>query len=120
MATAPIAPGENPQQRFTELTEAFVGLPDVAVGTDATRSKHGFGSTALTIHGSIFAMLVDGKLVVKLPRHRVDALVTLGEGERFNAGRPRPLKEWVTIDEAHASSWQPLASEAFQFVAWRG
>lgn len=34
-----------------------------------------FGSTGLKVGGKVFAILVKGKLVVKLPKERVDALV---------------------------------------------
>ena len=40
----------------------------------------GFGSTALRFHNKIFAMLVRGRLVVKLPKAWIDALIAAGEG----------------------------------------
>jgi hypothetical protein len=35
-----------------------------------------FGSAGLKVHGKTFAMLVEGRLVAKLPRHRVEELLT--------------------------------------------
>jgi hypothetical protein len=51
-------------------------------------------------------MLSKGRLVVKLPRQRIDALVATGAGERFDPGHGRLMKEWL-----------PLAREALAFVA---
>ena len=62
-------------------------------------------------------MLVKGKLVVKLPRPRVDALITSGEGERFDPGHGRPMKEWVAVESTSEEEWLSLAREAMEFVA---
>jgi len=80
--------------------------------------KKGFGSSALTIDGRIFATLNhEGKLLVKLPKQRVDALIASGEGERFDSGSGPPMKEWATIEPASRDLWLPLAREALKFVA---
>jgi hypothetical protein len=42
-------------------------------------------------------MLVQGRLVLKLPRERVEALVAGGDGEPFLDGRGRPMREWVAL-----------------------
>jgi uncharacterized protein YndB with AHSA1/START domain len=81
-------------------------------------SRREFGSNGLKVDGRIFAMLVRGALVVKLPRERVDALIQSGHGAPFDAGRGRPMKEWVTLRESE-SSWLDLAKEARRFVGKR-
>jgi hypothetical protein len=69
-------------------------------------------------HHKIFAMLVKGKLVVKLPKHRVDALIASGDGERFDPLHDdRLMKEWVTVAPTSEAKWLPLAREALEFVA---
>ena len=55
--------------------------------------KKGFGSSSLTIGGKMFVMLVRDRLVVKLPRQRVDGLIASGAGERFDPGHDRLVKE---------------------------
>ena len=101
---------DAPGQRFAALAARFVDEPDVTEGT-------GFGkSPGLRTSGKIFAMLMHGRLVVKLPRERVDALVTAGAAEHFNAGRGRPMKEWASVDAAAQEDWHGLAAEAHAFV----
>ena len=57
-----------------------------------------------------------GRFVVRLPERRVDALVLAGEGEHFDAGRGRPMKEWMMVKNISEPTWQRLATEAMQFV----
>ena len=100
----------TPEERYITLVEAFLQYPGVV------QEGKGFGSSALKIGGKIFAMLVRGRLVVKLPRQRVDALIASGHGERFDPGHGRIMKEWLTIDQTAESKWQALATEAMEFV----
>jgi hypothetical protein len=103
----------SPEERFAMVVKALLAHSEVTQS-----EKKGFGSSALTIDGRIFATLNhQGKLLVKLPKQRVDALVASGEGERFDSGRGRLMKEWVTIGAASGDLWLPLAREAMKFVA---
>ena len=78
----------------------------------------GFGSTGqLKVDGRIFAMLVRGQLVLKLPADHVDALVDSGDGERFDAGKGRPMREWLALSPTSHKSWLALAREAMAFVS---
>jgi TfoX/Sxy family transcriptional regulator of competence genes len=80
----------------------------------------GFGSTpGLRVGGKIFAMLARGQLVAKLPKDRVDELVESGVGSRFDAGKGRPMKEWVSVPIRHQRRWTQLAEEALAFVIRR-
>ena len=66
-----------------------------------------------------FLALVDYKgsgLVVKLPRHRVDELVTSGTGQRF-APAGRVFKEWVSIPVRDRALWRALLVEGIEFVS---
>jgi hypothetical protein len=79
----------------------------------------GFGSDALKVNRKIFAMLVDGNLVLKLPRPRVEELVEAGDGAPFDPGHGRAMREWVTVTPAAAAQWILLAEEARAFVTSR-
>jgi hypothetical protein len=62
-------------------------------------------------------MLVDGKLVVKLPRARVQELVADGSGAPFDPGHGRVMREWAAIAPTDTDDWICLAQEARTFVA---
>jgi TfoX/Sxy family transcriptional regulator of competence genes len=98
---------------FAELVEALAGQDGVTIGS----RKRGFGAGALQVDGHIFAMLSDGRLVLKMPRDRVAALVASGDGRPFDAGKGRPMKEWVVLDDPQGTHWLSLAREARAFVA---
>lgn len=104
----------NAEARFAALVEEFAGCPDVELPGKSGRRR--FGSEALKVNGSIFAMFVGGQLVVKLPRDRVDALIGDRTGAAFAAGKGRPMKEWVTVAVVDEETWTNLAHEALVFV----
>jgi len=52
-------------------------------------------SYGLKVNGKIFAMFGRRQFVTKLPKERVDALVSVGDGKRFDPGHDRLTKEWV-------------------------
>jgi hypothetical protein len=90
--------------------KAFASDPRVTFG------GQGFGSRALKLDGRIFAMLSSkGRFVVKLPRNRVVELMRLGQGEYFDTGRDRIMKEWLAVS-GDPASWPGLAREAYRFA----
>ena len=107
----------GPDERFASVVEHLAGRAGVEVPDAARR---GFGSNALKVNGSIFAMVRDGRLVVKLPRHRVEALISAGTGLPFGAGKGRPMKEWVAVVSDDDQTWLSLAGEALEFVGRGG
>jgi len=104
-------PAISPEDRYAALVDEFLGQPGVMQG------GQGFGSTGLKIRGKIFAMLVRGRLVVKLPKARVDALIAAGDGARFDPRNDgRLMKEWLVLAPATEDRWLPLVQEALAFV----
>lgn len=99
---------------FESLCEEYAGRDGVTVPDGGG----GFGSNAIKIDKSIFAMLVSEQLVVKLPAARVAELIAAGKGAPFDAGKGKPMKEWVglTVDDATA---RELVAEAMAFVGKR-
>jgi len=110
-------PPLSPEERFAELVEALLGLKGVTHSSDGSHSKKGFGSSGLKVHGRIFAMVSRGRLVVKIPRQRVEALTASGDGRRFDPGHGRLMKEWLYLEPTSEEEWLPLAKEAMDFVA---
>lgn len=74
-----------------------------------------FGSVGLKVNGKVFAMLVKGKFVAKLPKDCVDQLVASRTGEYFDPGHGKLMKEWVALTGA-VDQWVHLANEARRFV----
>ena len=101
----------TPEERFERLVDEMSAQVDVAPPT----GRAGFGGSALTCRGKIFAMLVRGQLVVKLPRARVEALIADGTGTPFDANKGRPMKEWVGLAPTAKLDWSDLATEALAF-----
>lgn len=71
--------------------------------------------TVLSVNGKIFAMVARGKFVAKLPKDRVDSLVSGGIGQRFDPGHGRLMKEWLAVGSTKADCVE-LAREAYRFV----
>lgn len=94
--------------RFEPVVLAFAGVPGVKAGKL-------FASYGLKVKGKIFAMYGRGRLVVKLPKERVDEMVGVGKAERFNPGHGRLMKEWASFRSGE-SDWVRLAREAYDFV----
>ncbi|MEV7022599.1 hypothetical protein [Kitasatospora sp. NPDC093558] len=105
----------TPEERFASLVDELTHLDGVEPPEPPGTGRR-FGSDALKADGHIFAMLSAGRLVLKLPRARVDELVAAAEGEHFDAGKGRPMREWLALDPASALDWDQLAREAYVFV----
>jgi hypothetical protein len=92
---------------FDPVLKAFAKQRGVTQGT-------GFGKNpGLRVGGKIFAMMIDGALVVKLPKARVTELVGAGDAEHFDTGSGRLMKEWASVS---SGDWVALAQEAYTFV----
>jgi hypothetical protein len=76
----------------------------------------GFGSMpGLRAGRTIFAMLVKGELVVKLPAERCRALIEAGGARPFEVGRRR-MREWASVEPGGPHDWAALAREALAFA----
>jgi TfoX/Sxy family transcriptional regulator of competence genes len=103
----------TPEQIWEKIAKQQLTERDVTTGT-------GFGTNpGLRVSGKVFAMLVRGELVVKLPKDRVDALVDTGVARRFDAGKGRPMKEWASVPANASRRWKGLVEEAKVFVGGR-
>lgn len=103
----------NAESRYADLVQHFVSRRNV---THITEGKSFGSSGQLKVDGRIFAMLVRGELVLKLPRTRVDELIASDQGTRFDAGKGKPMREWFVLSAASRKPWRPLAQEALDFV----
>jgi hypothetical protein len=100
--------GKPSTNGFGTVVKAFAKDPTVTPpGTGKS-----FGSGALKVGKKIFAMISSrAEFVVKLPPARAAELVASGRGTYFDAGRGKPMKEWVVVTGGERL-WIPLAKEA--------
>jgi hypothetical protein len=102
---------------IAEVDPAFEPIARVFLKHGDVELKKMFSSSSvLARHGKIFAMLTGGKLVVKLPKDRVDAMVKNREGARFDPRKNgTPMKEWIAVP-SEKQPWIALAKEAYAFA----
>ncbi len=105
-------PHDTAEARLQEVAAAFADRPGVVQPSDGPRH---FGTATLRLGRSIVAMTPGDHLVVKLPAHRVTALVEAGEGLPFPEGRP-PMREWVAIASDDPTVWHDRVAEALEHV----
>jgi hypothetical protein len=107
----------TPDDRFGKLVDTMLARSEAAHGSDESKgARRSFGATSLKARGKIMAMLVNGRLVVKLPAARVDELVAAGRGERFDPGHGRLQREWLVVRSDAFADWLSLATEAEAFA----
>jgi hypothetical protein len=105
----------TPERRYATLLAAFEREPDTSLPSSGRGGTRGFGANALKVGGRIFAMLSHERLVVKLSRARVDELVEIGTGKRFDPGHGRIMTGWLSVHAGHEDEWESLAREALSF-----
>jgi hypothetical protein len=95
---------------FREASASALTHADVVTGTM-------MGFPCLRVSGAFFASCDrrSGDLIVKLPRQRVQELITAGVGKPF-APAGRTFREWVMIDDRDPARWAELIDEARTFV----
>lgn len=72
-------------------------------------------ANAFCVRNRVFAMRVDGDLVVKLPPQRVAELIASGLASPNVIGG-RPMKEWANVPPVLSASWLELARESLEYV----
>jgi TfoX/Sxy family transcriptional regulator of competence genes len=95
---------------FAAIAATQRRAPDVEAGRM-------FGATALKVGGKVFAMLIKGELVAKLPASRAEALREAGAARPFDPGHGRIMKEWIAIPATDTGLWAKRAAEARDFVS---
>jgi TfoX/Sxy family transcriptional regulator of competence genes len=106
------AGADRVRERYEDLVDALMGIE----GVTPPHGGGGFGRSALRYRGKMFAMLVRGRLVLKLPAERVTELVSEGHGVAFDANKGTPMREWLSLSPDSALDWLALANEALSYA----
>lgn len=96
------------QALFDEVAAEYLSRRDVSVGRMLR-------SDGLKVNGKVFALLVDDRLVVKVPAKEASALVAAGEAEAFQSGGGRTMREWVSV-APDRDAWRRLMADAVAYV----
>ena len=100
----------------TEIQELFDGAAKRLRGVERGKMLSATGLRDPKA-GKFFAFTTRGMLVVKLPAERVAELISSGEGHVFDAGKGKPMKEWVGLTPADEAASAEYMREARKFVA---
>jgi TfoX/Sxy family transcriptional regulator of competence genes len=96
--------------RFELIKLQFSKKPNITLGKM-------FGSEGLKVADKVFAMCVNGALVVKLPADKVLSMVQAKQAQLFDPGHGRPMKEWLSMNTGSAEDWLALAEQSRKYVA---
>ena len=107
-AAQPAAPN-LPDAEFGSIVKHLTKRPGVT-------TARMFGAEGLKVNGKVFAMVVKGRLVVKLRATRAAELLASGQGEPFDPGHGRVMKEWVSLKPGSGGRWLKIAAEALDYV----
>ncbi|HEY2316066.1 MAG TPA: hypothetical protein VGH96_20830 [Streptosporangiaceae bacterium] len=110
-----MAPDTTPDPmmaRYLDLVDDLMGID----GVTPPPGGSGFGRGSLKYRGKIFAMLVRGSLVLKLPADRVTELIAAREGVAFDANKGTAMREWFSLAPGSTLDWLSLATEALAFA----
>jgi len=115
MAAKPSREPDESELAFAHLAETL--SKDPRVDPPEMARAQGFGSKGLKVARKLFAFHSKGRLVLKLPSARVEALASTAAGQRFDPGHGRVMKEWIAIDLGSKPLWPRLAREALEFAS---
>ena len=109
------------QERFAALVEKMTTESHATYGNDESKgARRMFGSTSIKTGGKMFAFLhKNERLVVKLPAVRVEDMLASGDGQPYDPGDGRVMREWVVVTAAELDDWLALAVEAEAYVSRR-
>lgn len=90
---------------YAEVKAHFDADPEVEV-------LKGRGAQGMKIGGKMFVMFMKGDLVVKLPPNRVKEVIETGDGESFDPGTGKPMKNRVLIRASNKDLWIKYSEES--------
>ena len=93
-------------ERYQDLCDEMLALPGASIG-------RALSNEGLMVHGKLFAFLLRGQLIVKLPVERVAEVIGAGTGAPATMGT-RTMKQWLEV--TREADWAQLARESYDYV----
>ena len=90
---------------YADVKAHFANDPKVEV-------LKGRGAQGIKRGGKLFVMFMKGNLIVKLPEHRVNEIIDIGDGVSFDPGTGKPMKNRVLIPARNSDMWIKYSIEA--------
>ena len=90
---------------YVDVKAHFANDPEVEV-------LKGRGAQGIKRGGKLFVMFMKGDLIVKLPENRVKEIIDTGDGEPFDPGTGKPMKNRVLIPARKKDMWIKYSEEA--------
>lgn len=90
---------------YADVKAHFANDPEVEV-------LKGRGAQGIKRGGNLFVMFMKGDLIVKLPEQRVNEIIETGDGEPFDPGTGKPMKNRVLILAKNSDTWIKYITEA--------
>ena len=72
----------------------------------------GRGAQGIKRDGKLFVIFIKGDLIAKLPEQRVKEVIDSGDGEPFDPGTGKPMKNRVLIPASKTDYWIKYSEEA--------
>ena len=95
----------NGEEFWSKVKEHYLKMSEVQKQGESLKTRK-----------KMFAMFSKGNYVVKLPKERVEELISSGDGLSYDPGNGKIMKEWVIIPEESADKWIEYASEAKSYA----
>ena len=90
---------------YEELKNHFSNMEDVTV-------LSGSGAQGIKRDGKMFVMFLKGNILVKVPSKRVSEIIASGDGQAYDPGTGKPMKNRVLIQQAKKDLWIKYSTEA--------
>ncbi len=94
---------------YDEISGHFSTDTDVQVNS-------GKGAQGIKYNNKMFIMFWKGDLVIKLSPERILELIKNGEGQAYDPGTGKPMKDRILIVQAKKSQWISLSEESKQYI----
>ena len=95
-----------------ETNEMWANVKEHFLNTEEVQKQ----GESLKIRKKMFVMLNKGRLIVKLPKERVTQLLNSREGQPYDPGNGKIMKEWIIIPVEFCNKWIEIAAEGKEFA----